>query len=110
VHDIVVGDIMLLEAGDVIPVDGILITGYNVICDESSATGESELVPKVPANLALKLFQQGSSDAAELDPYILSGTEVRDGVGRYLVTAVGVNSYHGRTLMCTSPHFGRGIN
>jgi Ca2+-transporting ATPase len=103
VHEVVVGDVMLLEAGDVIPVDGLLIDGYNVLCDESSATGESELVPKISAELALRRFKAGSPDHVELDPFILSGAKVRDGVGTFLVTAVGVNSYYGRTLMCRDP-------
>ena len=101
---------MLLEAGDVIPVDGVLIDGYNVICDESSATGESELVAKVPANVALKVLHSSATNTPELDPFILSGAKVHDGVGRYLVTAVGVNSYHGRTLMCTLPRVGMETN
>jgi P-type Ca2+ transporter type 2C len=91
---------MLLEAGDVIPVDGVLIDGYNVLCDESSATGESELVPKVSGKVAVQRFESGAVDECELDPFILSGSKVRDGVGSFLVTAVGVNSYYGRTLMC----------
>jgi P-type Ca2+ transporter type 2C len=92
---------MLLEAGDVIPVDGILIDGYNVLCDESSATGESDLVPKVPSKIALKRLETGWPGEVDLDPFILSGSKVRDGVGSFLVTAVGINSYYGRTLMCT---------
>jgi len=38
VYDILTGDIVLLEPGDVIPVDGIFLEGHNLKCDESSAT------------------------------------------------------------------------
>ncbi|KAI9492376.1 PMCA-type calcium-translocating P-type ATPase [Zychaea mexicana] len=33
------------------------------------------------------------------DPFIISGSKVLEGVGTYLVTSVGVHSYHGRTMM-----------
>jgi Ca2+-transporting ATPase len=46
VYDIMVGDILHLEAGDSIPADGILVSGYGVKCDESSATGESDQMKK----------------------------------------------------------------
>ena len=46
VHDLLVGDLMLLEPGDVVAADGILISGHNVKCDESAATGESDALRK----------------------------------------------------------------
>lgn len=46
VHDIQVGDILHLEPGDIVPVDGIFIEGHNLKCDESAATGESDAVRK----------------------------------------------------------------
>ena len=48
VYDILVGDVVNLEPGDMIPVDGILIQGHGIKCDESSATGESDLLKKTP--------------------------------------------------------------
>ena len=47
-QEVAVGDIALLEPGEIIPVDGIFISGHNVRCDESGATGESDAVKKVP--------------------------------------------------------------
>ena len=47
VYDIFVGDVVNLEPGDMIPVDGILIQGHGIKCDESSATGESDLLKKM---------------------------------------------------------------
>ena len=47
VHGVVVGDIVLLEPGDVIPCDGVFLSGHNVRCDESSATGESDAIKKL---------------------------------------------------------------
>lgn len=46
-YNVVVGDVMCLEPGDIVPVDGILIEGQGIKCDESSVTGESDLCRKV---------------------------------------------------------------
>lgn len=48
VRELVVGDILHVEIGDVLPVDGILVDGSEILMDESSVTGESDLIPKVP--------------------------------------------------------------
>jgi Ca2+-transporting ATPase len=88
VFDILVGDVLHLEAGDIVPVDGILCRGSGVHCDESSITGESEVVHKTPAVKQRPKEQD--------DPFIFSGTRVVQGVGSLLVTSVGPNSFHGR--------------
>ncbi|OZJ02550.1 hypothetical protein BZG36_04504 [Bifiguratus adelaidae] len=46
VFDLQVGDIAHLEPGDIIPADGVFLTGHNLKCDESAATGESDAVKK----------------------------------------------------------------
>lgn len=99
-----VGDIMHLATGDIVPVDGIFITGHSVKCDESSATGESDLLKKVPANevfAALEAIGTGNEkpEIERLDPFIISGSKVQEGTGTFLVTAVGINSSYGRTAM-----------
>ncbi|KAL6859289.1 E1-E2 ATPase domain-containing protein [Trichoderma novae-zelandiae] len=100
VYEVVVGDVMLVEPGDVIPVDGIFIEGHGLNCDESSATGESDLVRKAPADDVLQvLLHEAAPDLDKLDPFIISGARVLDGVGSFLVTSVGQNSSHGRTMM-----------
>jgi Ca2+-transporting ATPase len=100
VHDVLVGDVMVLEQGDVIPVDGVLIEGHNVSCDESSATGESDIVKKMPAEVVSQhLLLQREVDERKMDPFLLSGARVLDGVGKFLVTAVGPHSSLGRTMM-----------
>ena len=45
-HEIVAGDIILLETGDKIPADCRLLTSVNLLADESSLTGESKAVIK----------------------------------------------------------------
>ncbi|PTB81726.1 cation transporting ATPase [Trichoderma longibrachiatum ATCC 18648] len=100
IYEVVVGDVMLLEPGDVVPVDGIFIEGHGLNCDESSATGESDLVRKVPAEEVLEaLHHDEAVNLDKLDPFIISGARVLDGVGSFLVTSVGQNSSHGRTMM-----------
>ncbi|KAH7124983.1 hypothetical protein B0J13DRAFT_647057, partial [Dactylonectria estremocensis] len=100
VHDVLVGDVMLLEPGDIVPVDGVFIDGHNLSCDESSATGESDLINKVPADDVMRLLlREEAPKLKKLDPFIISGAKVLDGVGSFLVTAVGRNSSHGRTMM-----------
>jgi len=83
VFDVQVGDVLLLEPGDMLCADGIFIQGHNLKCDESAATGESDTIEK----------------AHDKDQFILSGSKVTEGVGSFLVTAVGTNSFHGKTMM-----------
>lgn len=98
-YDVVVGDIMHIEAGDVVSTDGVLLDGYNILCDESSATGETDALQKVPAAVALANTPRDTKFSEAYDPFILSGSKVLEGVGNFLVTAVGPNSFYGRTLM-----------
>ena len=98
VHDILVGDVMHLEPGDMIPVDGIFISGHNLKCDESSATGESDLLRKTSADEAYTAIESHRS-LSKIDPFIISGAKVTEGIGTFLVTAVGINSTYGKTMM-----------
>ncbi|KAJ5904063.1 ATPase P-type K/Mg/Cd/Cu/Zn/Na/Ca/Na/H-transporter [Penicillium tannophilum] len=98
IHDLVVGDVMHLEPGDMVPVDGILIAGHDVKCDESSATGESDILRKTPGDEVYRAIEN-HEDLKKMDPFIISGAKVSEGVGTFLVTATGVNATHGRTLM-----------
>jgi len=98
VHDVTVGDVLHLEPGDAIPADGIFITGHGVKCDESSATGESDQMKKTPGEEVWQRIQDGTA-TAKLDPFIISGSKVLEGVGTYLVTSVGINSSYGKILM-----------
>ena len=98
VYDLLVGDVIHLEPGDLVPVDGVLIQGHAVRCDESSATGESDLIKKQPAQEVYDAIV-ARRGTRKLDPFILSGSKVTEGVGTFLVTAVGVHSVHGKTMI-----------
>ncbi|KAI1971670.1 plasma membrane calcium [Ophidiomyces ophidiicola] len=98
VFDITVGDILHLEPGDAIPADGIFLTGHGVKCDESSATGESDQMKKTGALEVWQRMENGTA-TKKLDPFILSGSKVLEGVGTFLVTSVGPNSTYGKIMM-----------
>eukprot|EP00934_Nitzschia_sp_Nitz4_P002432 Nitzschia sp. Nitz4//scaffold54_size114964//15830//19032//NITZ4_003837-RA/size114964-augustus-gene-0.15-mRNA-1//-1//CDS//3329554309//2427//frame0 len=79
VDDIVLGDLVCLEAGDNIPCDGVLVNYDGLEVDESALTGEPEDIDK----------------DAEHDPFLLSGCTVVAGSGRFVATAVGKQSQWG---------------
>ncbi|KAJ5988572.1 putative P-type calcium ATPase [Penicillium waksmanii] len=105
VYDILVGDVIHLEPGDLVPVDGILVEGYGLKCDESSATGESDTARKTSAH-DVSYSVETQEQPSKIDPFILSGSKIMEGVGTCLVTAVGVHSTWGRIMM--SIHDGDG--
>ena len=97
VFDVMVGDVIHLESGDSIPADGILIEGHGIRCDESSATGESDAMRKTAGSEVWTRIEEGTA-TSKLDPFIISGSKVLEGVGTYLVTSVGVHSSHGKVM------------
>ncbi|RSL97553.1 hypothetical protein CEP52_010833 [Fusarium oligoseptatum] len=97
VHDVLVGDILHLEPGDLVPVDGVFVDGHDLKCDESSATGESDAIKKTGGLAVMQALEGGRSKG--LDPFIISGSKVLEGVGTFLCTSVGVNSSYGKIMM-----------
>lgn len=106
IYDLLVGDVLTLQTGDVIPADSILFEG-EVEADESAITGESETLRKTPVDLAVCDYENhlpttediGSHQISFQDPYLISGSKILAGLGNAVVTAVGVNSIHGRTMI-----------
>lgn len=93
--ELLVGDILQVILGDILNVDGILISGsgtnppsspsrlvlfLDVLMDESSMTGESDLIRKHPMSEDFKSSQ---------NPFMISGSKVMDGEGFMLVCTVG---------------------
>jgi len=109
VKELLVGDIALLEPGEIVPCDGVIISGHNVKCDESGATGESNAIKKVDYDKCLKLREQAKREGAtthgftvsnaHADCFVVSGSKVVDGHGKYVVIAVGQRSFNGRVMM-----------
>ncbi|CAK7226831.1 plasma membrane calcium [Sporothrix curviconia] len=98
IFEVLVGDVVHLETGDMIPVDGVLIEGHNIKCDESQATGESDLIRKRPADEVYAAIEN-HENLKKMDPFIQSGARVMEGLGTFIVTATGVNSTYGKTMM-----------
>ncbi|OJJ38795.1 hypothetical protein ASPWEDRAFT_342168 [Aspergillus wentii DTO 134E9] len=99
IYDLLVGDVVLVEPGDVIPADGVLIRGHHVRCDESFATGESDLLRKHSGDNVFDDMQDRGHNSQQLDPFIISGSKVAEGVGSFLVLATGTNSSYGKILL-----------
>ncbi|CEG68451.1 Putative Calcium-translocating P-type ATPase, PMCA-type [Rhizopus microsporus] len=98
VYDVQVGDVLQLEPGDIVCADGVFIQGHNLKCDESPLTGESDAVRKLSWNECHASFEDEDT-ARPLDPFLISGSRILEGLCTYMVTAVGPYSFHGRTLM-----------
>jgi Ca2+-transporting ATPase len=103
IKEVVVGDIALLEPGEIVPCDGVFISGHNIKCDESGMTGESDAIKKVSYHEVLDLLHKarGSGqdpNAGHTDCFVISGSKVLEGVGRYVVVAVGTKSFNGRIM------------
>jgi Ca2+-transporting ATPase len=99
IKEVVVGDIALLEPGEVVPCDGVFISGHNVKCDESGATGESDAIKKASFAQILELYRHTDTEHAHKDCFIISGSKVLEGVGKYVIVAVGNKSFNGRIMM-----------
>ncbi|XP_065874323.1 calcium-transporting ATPase 2, plasma membrane-type [Euphorbia lathyris] len=83
IYDLLPGDIVHLAIGDQVPADGLFVSGFSVLIDESSLTGESEPVVV-------------NSES----PCMLSGTKVQDGSCKMIITTVGMRTQWGK-LMAT---------
>ncbi|KAH9910727.1 calcium-translocating P-type ATPase [Epithele typhae] len=105
VHDVVVGNVALIEPGDIIPCDdGVLLSGHGVRCDESGATEESEVIKKMKYRDCLELWKTLDDDevgaVSHTDCFLISGSKILESVGSYVIVAVGPRSFHGRIMTC----------
>ncbi|KYK55061.1 ATPase, P-type, calcium-transporting, PMCA-type [Drechmeria coniospora] len=98
VFDLMVGEVIHLEPGDLVPVDGVLIEGFNVKCDESQTTGESDIIRKQGGDQVFSAIQN-HENLKKMDPFIQSGARIMEGVGTYMATSTGIYSSYGKTLM-----------
>jgi len=80
--DLVVGDIVELGIGAIVPADAYFLTGKDFQLDESALTGEPHLMNKTTEK-----------------PWLLSGTQVKNGTGQVLIVAVGPLSVSGEITM-----------
>ncbi|WP_302653152.1 calcium-translocating P-type ATPase, PMCA-type [uncultured Clostridium sp.] len=85
--DIVPGDILFLEAGDLIAADGRIIENHSLQVNESSLTGESLAVEK-----SVEVLSDGEIPLSERKNMVFGGTLVTYGRAIAVVTATGMDS------------------
>jgi len=100
IRDIVVGDIVIFEAGDELPADGLIVEAYSLRVDESRFTGESLPVKKT----ALSHHDMTPPDDEVIYPInkLLRGSIVSEGHGVMEVIEVGDNTEIGRMAISSS--------
>jgi Ca2+-transporting ATPase len=95
-HDVVVGDVVIVETGDEIPADGELFEAVDLQVDESSLTGET-LTTKECVTSNQSFESEGDKDAGAYPRHLLlRSSMVMSGNGRYFVTAVGDHTEIGK--------------
>ena len=90
-RDLVVGDVMLLEAGNIVAADGRLVGAANLRTQEAALTGESQPVEKDPA--AISAPDDGSTVVVgDRRNMVFMGTAVTYGRGHAVVTDTGMRT------------------
>ena len=89
-RELTVGDLVLLEAGDVVPADGRLLESHSLKVDESALTGESLGVEKQTEAI------EGEVPLGDRTNFLYSGSFVTYGRGTYLVTNIGMDTEVGK--------------
>lgn len=94
-EDLVVGDVILLEAGDAVPADCRIIEAHSMKVEESALTGESVPVTKTDETLVSdkKLGEVPLGDRKNM---LYSGSAVVYGRGKAVITAVGMSTEMGK--------------
>jgi len=89
-QNLTIGDIVMLEAGDLIPGDGRLLVVNQLKCDESSLTGESlptdKNTKKLPKNTVL----------GDLQNMVFKGSSVINGTGKAIITSIAQHTELGK--------------
>ena len=90
--ELVPGDVVMVQAGDAVPADCRILTAQGLEADESSLTGESQLVAKGPA-------PTGAASLAERRSMLYAGSSVAAGEATAVVVAVGQATELGRSAL-----------
>ena len=89
-REVVAGDILLLEAGDIVPADSRIIELSSLQIDEASLTGES-----TPSNKVIEPFKIGTP-ISDQENMAFMGTAVTYGKGKSIVTRTGMKTEFGK--------------
>ena len=92
--DILVGDLINIMIGDILPADLLLIEGNGIKLDESSLTGESEALKKENYEKCREIIEKNNNEKIP-SPLMLSGSNCIEGTGYAIVLAVGDHSQKG---------------
>lgn len=93
-EELVVGDVVLLEAGDAVPADGRLIECASLKIEEAALTGES--VPVSKQTEALPLGDQNDIPLGDRSNMVYMGSTVVYGRGKAVITATGMDTEMGK--------------
>jgi len=91
--DILVGDLIKINYGEILPADMLMIEGNGIKIDESSLTGESNAMSKKPYEKCKEEMEQGNNNPSSM--ILLSGTNVIEGAGTAIAIAIGEHSQKG---------------
>ena len=83
VEDVVVGDVVVLRAGDLIPADARVLASHDLLVDQAALTGESYPAHKLPGTIPAE------TALAERSNGVFMGTHVVSGTGDVVVVATG---------------------
>lgn len=89
--DIVPGDIVILEAGDFVPADGVLFESASLMIEESALTGES-----LPAEKNINIPEGDNIPIGDRRNYVYSSSLVTNGRGKVIVSSTGMNTEIGK--------------
>lgn len=92
-EELVVGDIVLLEAGDAVPADGRLLESASLKAEEAALTGES-----VPVNKFIELIGAKGKEVplGDRKNMVYMGSNIAYGRGKFVVTATGMDTEMGK--------------
>ena len=88
---VTLGDIVLLEAGDVVPADARIIEAYNLKIEESALTGES-----VPTEKNSEILTTTAPEIGDQNNMVFMNTNVTYGTAEVVVTAIGMQTQVGQ--------------
>ena len=94
--NLLVGDLIMINYGDIMPADILLIEGNGIRMDESALTGESNAMRKEKLEKCIEIKKMKKKEEENMpSPLILSGTNCIEGSGKGIVIAVGDHSQKG---------------
>lgn len=99
-HEIVCGDLVVLNANESLPADGIIIDVQDIQIDESALTGEAFPVRKKPFTFPTSFNDQIDGKAAGIDTvhWGFAGTRCLTGTAKLRVIYTGADTYYGEIV------------